>query len=59
MNPDPVLMEFSFLGKWGGLEEGEKLRLYSQYASHELHYFLSEHDKPFFARYSTSKGQRR
>lgn len=44
------LREFEFVGRWGGLAEGEKLRLYSRHACHELHLFLFLKDRGFFDR---------
>ena len=39
---------FSFILRWPRLAEREKRALYSEYASHELHFFLYVRDRPFF-----------
>ncbi len=48
LNPEPNLLEFSFLLRWPKLEFKEKCSLYSKYASHELNFFLSRKDADFF-----------
>ncbi|MFZ5950765.1 MAG: hypothetical protein ACOYXC_08665 [Candidatus Rifleibacteriota bacterium] len=48
INPDPKLAEFSFITGWGNLDEAKKLELYSQFACHELNFFIYQKDKSFF-----------
>lgn len=43
-----TLAEFGFLARWNTLPAAEKQTLYSKYACHELHFFLSEKDPAFF-----------
>lgn len=45
---NPTLAEFSFVTTWASLKPEEKQRLYSQYACHELHFFLYKKDPEFF-----------
>ncbi len=49
LSKDPKLNEFSFLLRWPKLKIEEKRSLYSQFACHELSFFLSKKDKEFFA----------
>ena len=42
------LNEMSFVTEWPKLDEGEKRAKYSEFACHELSFFLSHKDKPFF-----------
>ncbi len=42
------LSEFAFILNWPKLSPDEKGDLYSQYACHELHFFLHEKDPEFF-----------
>lgn len=44
------MQQFSFLSNWGTLSDAEKSSLYSQYACHELHFFIYRKDEPFFRR---------
>lgn len=48
LNPDPKLVEFGFVLNWPKLSAEEKRSRYSQYASHELSFFLSKKDPEFF-----------
>lgn len=48
LTSDPVLAEFGFITSWPDLEEERKLNLYSEYACHELNFFLYKKDEPFF-----------
>lgn len=45
---DPKLGEFQFVTYWHTLKDEQKAQLYSKYACHELNFFLSRKDKPFF-----------
>lgn len=45
---DTRLDEFQVLGRWHTLKTAEKLEHYSKLACHELHLFLSVHDREFF-----------
>ncbi len=48
LSKDPKLAEFAFLLKWPKLKIEEKRTLYSQFACHELNFFLSKKDPEFF-----------
>lgn len=48
LNPDPNLIEFGFILNWPQLKPEEKRALYSEYACHELSFFLSRKDPEFF-----------
>lgn len=45
---DAKLAEFDFLLRWPKLKPEEKREKYSEYASHELHFFLYKKDREFF-----------
>lgn len=45
---DETFREFSFITKWPDLTDKEKTEKYSQYACHELSFFLSRKDPDFF-----------
>lgn len=49
LNPDPKLLAFSFILNWPTLKPDEKRKYYSQYACHELNFFLMKKDPAFFA----------
>lgn len=42
------LAQFAFILNWPKLTDAEKLAKYGEFASHELSFFLSRKDKPFF-----------
>lgn len=44
----PEFGKFAFLRNWPSLADEEKRRLYSEFACHELHFFLSRKDTEFF-----------
>jgi hypothetical protein len=44
------LAEFSWLMEWPTLAPARKAELYSRYACHELHFFLSRKDPEFFSK---------
>lgn len=46
---DETLREFDFIRNWPSLTQAEKLEKYSEFASHELSFFLHEKDPEFFA----------
>ena len=48
LSKDPKLTEFAFLLRWPKLKIEEKRTLYSQFACHELNFFLSKKDPEFF-----------
>ena len=48
LSGDPSLAQFEFLMRWPKLDTVEKKVLYSKYACHELNFFLSRKDIPFF-----------
>ncbi len=45
---DSELDKFRFILNWDSLDYAEKLRLYSEYASHELNFYFYQRDKKFF-----------
>lgn len=45
---EPDVPFFSFLSSWPDLDREEKLERYHEFASHELHLFLSQRDPVFF-----------
>ena len=49
LTSNSTLAEFSFILDWNNKELKEKLELYSQYACHELNFFLYKKDPDFFA----------
>jgi len=48
LNPDPTFKEFGFIANWPDLSAEEKKAKYSQYACHELSFFLFHKDPEFF-----------
>lgn len=48
LRDNATLREFSFILRWPELSDEEKLAKYSQYACHELNFFLSRKDPDFF-----------
>ena len=48
LNPNTRLSDFEFLLSWSHKTQQEKQELYSKYACHELNFYLSMKDKPFF-----------
>jgi hypothetical protein len=48
LSGDAKLAEFGFILNWLNLPQEDKQRLYSQYACHELNFFLSKKDPEFF-----------
>lgn len=48
LSNDGHLAEFSWLLNWPKLKEDEKRAKYGEFACHELNFFLSRKDKPFF-----------
>ncbi|MCA8949786.1 MAG: hypothetical protein KDE27_09810 [Planctomycetes bacterium] len=48
MTRDPELAKFAFVLRWPQLDDAEKRALYSEYACHELHFFLYQKDRAFF-----------
>ncbi len=49
LTEDPTLDEFAWIVRWPELSEEQKREKYSEYACHELHFFLSRKDPKFFA----------
>ncbi len=45
---EELLNDFAFLKRWPGMDEEEKRNLYNEFACHELHLFLMQHDPDFF-----------
>ena len=48
LNRSPHLNKFAFILTWADKNQDEKTKLYSQYACHELNFWLSRKDQPFF-----------
>jgi len=48
LTQNPQLNEFSWLLEWKTFDDAKKRALYSQYACHELHFFLQRKDRAFF-----------
>ncbi|OYW77116.1 MAG: hypothetical protein B7Z37_05580 [Verrucomicrobia bacterium 12-59-8] len=48
LSSDGHLTEFAWLLNWPKLKEGEKRAKYGEFTCHELNFFLSRKDKPFF-----------
>ncbi len=48
LNPDTSLGKFEFILTWLDKNDDEKRELYSQYACHELNFFLANKDPEFF-----------
>jgi hypothetical protein len=48
LNPDSALTKFEFVLDWPELGDDEKKKLYSEYACHELNFFLYKKDADFF-----------
>ncbi len=48
LNPDPKLVEFGFVLSWPKLKDAEKHAKYSEFACHELNFFISKKDPKFF-----------
>ena len=48
LNNDPVLRKFSFVANWSSLDDDQKKARYSEFACHELSFFLSRKDPAFF-----------
>ncbi|MDX1564603.1 MAG: hypothetical protein R3236_04310, partial [Phycisphaeraceae bacterium] len=48
LNPNPHLKTFGFLVGWPKLKDEKKRALYSEYACHELNFFLYKKDPEFF-----------
>jgi len=49
LNAQPHLSEFSFVMRWNDLKPEEKKAKYSEYACHELNFFVFKKDPKFFA----------
>ena len=49
LSSDPKLVQFGFVLNWHNLKPDEKQAKYSEFACHELNYFLSRKDPEFFA----------
>lgn len=50
LSNDSTLATFGFVQRWPSLPEAEKQAKYSEFASHELSFFLSRKDPAFFKR---------
>ena len=48
LTADPHLRQFRFILRWPEMAEEEKRKLYSEFACHELNFFLSRKDQAFF-----------
>lgn len=49
LSKDPTLTKFSWILQWPKLPDAEKRAKYSEFACHELNFFLSRKDPKFFA----------
>lgn len=49
LGEDEKLEDFRFLLRWSEMERAEQLEKYSEFASHELSFFLQRRDPEFFA----------
>ncbi len=49
LHPDETLAKFSFIADWPKLKPEEQRAKYSEFACHELNFFLSRKDPAFFA----------
>ena len=50
LSDDEDLKTFQFAVQWPDLDEADKRKNYSEYACHELNFFLYHKDRPFFER---------
>ncbi len=48
LNGDPNLAKFAFILNWPKLSDADKKAKYGEHACHELSFFLSRKDRPFF-----------
>lgn len=48
LNPDQHLSQFAFILSWMDKDKAEKQKLYSQFACHELNFFIAKKDREFF-----------
>ena len=48
LNPDAPLADFAWLLEWPNLKDEERLAKYSEYACHEVNFFLSRKQPEFF-----------
>lgn len=48
LSGNQTLGKFDFLTRWNKLEDRQKREKYSEFASHELHFFLYQRDRAFF-----------
>ena len=48
LKPNPHMSKFRFVLQWPNKTQEQKQSLYSQYACHELNFFIYKKDKPFF-----------
>ncbi len=49
LSPESDLAEFEFIIRWPELSDAERQNKYSEYACHELNFFLARKDPEFFA----------
>ncbi len=50
LSGDPTLAKFAWVLQWPQLKDGEKLAKYSEFACHELNFFLARKDAAFFTK---------
>lgn len=48
INPEDKLAKFEWILRWPKLDEKDRAKKYSEFACHELNFFLAQKDKPFF-----------
>jgi hypothetical protein len=50
LSGDPTLARFAWILQWPQLKDAEKIAKYSEFACHELNFFLARKDPEFFAK---------
>ena len=50
LSGDPTLTQFAWVLQWPSLKDDEKLAKYSEFACHELNFFLAKKDTAFFGK---------
>jgi hypothetical protein len=50
LSGDPTLTKFAWVLQWPSLKDDEKLAKYSEFACHELNFFLAKKDAAFFGK---------
>lgn len=50
LQPDSALGKFRFITRWASMSDDEKQQRYSEFACHELNFFIAQRDPEFFDR---------